>query len=189
MTSTLLRLLIPVSTMVAASLFGPPPVTAQDDTHSPGGAFAVSLLATAAPVAAGAFVDGEEAQIALISAGLVLGPITGYLSGDAAERGLKGLRFRGIVLGASAAAIGGICAIGDCQLFGDDESAVGSVIVVGLLGAATIAVSSVIDIVEVPEHVRRANEARRNEGVRLSLAPVVLPLDGGTIGFSGSVRF
>jgi hypothetical protein len=178
-----------ISTLVAILLLAPGAATAQDDTHSPGGAFAVSLLATVAPVAAGVFVDGEEAQVALISAGLVFGPVTGYLSGGAAERGWKGLRFRGIVLGVSAAAIGGICAIGDCQLFGEDETAVGSVIVVGLLGAATIAVSSIVDIVEVPEHVRRANDARRDGGVTLSLAPVVLPANGGAIGLSGRVKF
>jgi len=175
--------------LATALLAIPATAHAQEPDHSPGGAFAVSLLSTAAPVAAGILVEGEEAQIALISAGLVLGPVTGYLSGGATERGWKGLRFRGIVVGATAAAIGGICAIGDCQLFGTDEAAVDSVILVGLLGAATIAVSSVVDIVEVPEHVRRANEARRNEGVTLSLAPVVLPTHGGTIGISGHLRF
>lgn len=131
----------------------------------------------------------EGAQIALISGGLLLGPTVGYWTGGAAERGWKGLRFRGIVAGAAAAAITGICAAGDCNLFGTDETAVGSVIVVGLLGAGAIAVSSVIDIAEVPGHVRRANQVGRNEGVSLSLAPVLSPTDGGTFGFAGNVRF
>ena len=175
--------------IVTALLAVPSAVHAQDSDHSPGGAFAASLLATATPVAAGIFVGGDEARIALISAGLMFGPVTGYVGGGAPERGLNGLKFRGIVLGATAAVIGGICAIGDCNIFGTDNAAVGSAILVGILGAATIAVSSVVDIVELPEHVRRANEARRAEGVTLSLGPVVLPSAGGTIGIGGRVRY
>ena len=175
--------------VAAALLSAPSDARAQDVTYSPGSALAVSALATAGPVVAGILADDEGLQLALVSAGLIFGPATGYWTGGASARGWKGLRFRGIVLGATAATIGGICTVGDCQLYGTDDSAVAAVILVGLVGSAVITISSIVDIAEVPAHVRRANEARGPDGVTLSLAPVLLPTNGGTIGMSGSLRF
>jgi hypothetical protein len=176
-------------TSLVALSFAVPSAQAQEADHSPGQAFTVSLLATAAPIAAGLLQNKDGLRYGLISAGIMIGPAAGYWTGGAAGRGWKGIGFRGILVGATAAAVYGICNIDRCDIFEDEEDATVVALVVTLLGAGAIAASTVIDIVEAPAHVRAANEARRASGVTLSLAPLILPSDGGTLGISGTLRF
>ena len=119
----------------------------------------------------------------------MIGPAAGYWTGGAAGRGWKGIGLRGILLGATAAAVYGICTIDECNIFDDNDDATTVALTVTLLGAGAIAAAMIIDIVEAPDHVRRANEARRAESLTLSLTPIILPADGGTVGFSGALRF
>lgn len=157
----------------------------QEVDHSPGRAFGISLAATAAPIAAGLLHNSDIYRFGLISAGIMIGPAAGYWTGGVAGRGWKGIGFRGLILGATAATVVGICTIDRCDIFEDEQDATVVALVVTLLGGAVIVGSSIIDIVEAPAHVRRANESR----LKLSLAPVISPMDGGTFGLAGSLRF
>lgn len=174
---------------MAASLASPSLARAQSQDHSPGQAFTVSLLATAAPIATGLLQNEDGLRYGLIGAGVFFGPAAGYWTEGASGRGWKGIGFRGIVLGATAASVYAICNIDRCDIFDDNDDATVVALVVTLVGGAVILGSTVIDIAEVPAHVRAGNEARRAGGVTLSLAPVILPTDGGTLGFRGSLRF
>ena len=181
------RQCMPLVSLVVSLLAFPSVAHAQESDHSPGTAFATSLLSTAVPVGVGLAHNDNLYKVSLISAGILFGPAAGYWTGGAASRGWKGVAFRGLVVGGTAAAVYTICSIDECNIFDDGQDATTTALVVTLLGGALIVGSSIIDIVEAPEHVRRANEARR--GATLSLSPVVVPMDGGTIGLSGRVRF
>jgi len=181
------RRVVLVAAVWLGSFIIPGEARSQDSDHSPGTAFAASLLATAIPVGAGLAHNDNLYKVSLISTGILFGPATGYWTGGAASRGWKGIGFRGLVVGGTAAAVYTICSIDECNIFDDGQDATTTALVVTLLGGALIVGSSIIDIAEVPAHVRAANEARR--GTTLSFSPVIIPTNGGTIGLSGRVRF
>jgi hypothetical protein len=181
------RRVVLVAVVWLGSLIIPGEARSQNSEHSPGTAFATSLLATAVPVGVGFAHNDNLYKVSLVSAGILFGPAAGYWTGGAASRGWKGVAFRGLVVGATAATVYAICNIDECNIFDDGQDATTTALVVTLLGGALIVGSSIIDIIEAPAHVRAANEARR--GITLSLSPVIIPTDGGTIGLSGRVRF
>lgn len=166
--------------------------TVESDLPSPGTAFALSLGTTAAPVVAGALV-GDKAGLGLIGAGLLFGPLSGYAYGDVMERGGRGLGFRAAVTGATAGGILIMCQLGDCNPFNDnpeDQDLAAGAIIVGLLGTAIVGGSALIDVLSVPDHVSRANAAKRGEEdveARLSVAPYVAR--GGGLGLAARLRF
>lgn len=174
--------------LIASLLATPSFAHGQASDHSPGMAFATSLLATAVPVGVGLAHNDNLYKVSLISAGMLFGPAAGYWTGGAAGRGWKGVAFRGLVVGGTAAAVFALCNIDECDIFDDNDDATAVAFAMTLLGAGAIAASSIVDILAVPDHVRAANEERAN-GVSLSLGPVLLPTNGGTVGVSGQLRF
>lgn len=165
---------------------------AQPDLPSPATAFSLSLGSTAGPVVAGILV-GDEIGLGLLGAGLLFGPLSGYAYGDVMERGGRGLGFRAAVAGATAGGILIMCQLGECNPFDDnpdDPDLAAGAVIVGLLGAAIVGGSALIDVLSVPDHVSRANAVKRGEAdveASLSVAPYVAR-DGG-VGLAARVRF
>jgi hypothetical protein len=126
----------------------------------------------------------------LFSYGVYFGPATGYWYAGASSPGWKGTGIRlGISL-ATVAAIGAICSGDNCNIFGDDDGATTAAGIVGLVGLGAIAYSMIHDIAAVGGPVRQHNAelAARHETSRLTIAPIVSPADGGTVGVLGRLQ-
>ena len=92
----------------------------------------------------------------------LLGPVPGYVYAGEARRGLAQAGIRVAVLGGTAAAVVGICAVGDCSLgwSGNDETggALPLAAAVGVAGGVSIIVLAVRDILQVDDRVRARNQ-------------------------------
>lgn len=172
-----------------------PEATAQDArptapslAPSPADAGLLSFVTTAVPVAGGLVIGGPEG-FGLFGAGLLFGPLSGYGYGHVMDRGLRGLGLRAMVAGGATIAIVSMCQLGDCDPFESRDVELSSAaLVTALLGAGFLVGSAAIDVLAVPEHVRRANDARAEPSVGLTLVPIVS--DGGFgLGVAGHVRF
>lgn len=158
----------------------------------------LSLAGTAVPITLGIMLtnsaDGDAGAptlgAALIFYGFYLGPATGYWYAGAPGRGLQGT---GVRLGISLAAAGltaAICSGNACNMFGDDDGATTAAGIVGLVAFGALAYSLVHDIAGADNQVRRHNAevAVSRESPRLTIAPVLSPADGGTVGVFGKIR-
>jgi hypothetical protein len=159
----------------------------------------LSLASTLGPIglvwaASAAGADGTTASaLALMAtAGVVVGPAVGYWTGGASSRGWKGVAIRlGVGVGGTLA-IAGICSGDNCPIFGDDDGATAVAALVALAAAGVIVGSAVADVSHVRRHVRQRNERilfERERRARLSLAPVVSPVNGGTFAVVGRIGF
>ncbi len=134
--------------------------------------------------------DGSGLAAVLVSYGIFFGPATGYWYAGASSPGWKGTGIRlGISL-ATVAAIGAICSGDNCNIFGDDDGATTAAGIVGLVGLGAIAYSMIHDIAAVGGPVRQHNRelAARHETSHLTIAPIVSPADGGTVGVLGRLQ-
>lgn len=174
---------------------GAPGATAQDTppaaaslAPSPADAGLLSFVTTAVPVTGGLVIGGPEG-FGLFGAGLLFGPLSGYGYGHVMDRGLRGLELRAMVAGGATIAIVAMCQLGDCDPFESRDVELSSAaLVTALLGAGFLVGSAAIDVLSVPEHVRRANEARAEPSVGLTLVPVISEAGVG-LGVGGYVRF
>ncbi len=160
----------------------------------------LSLGSTAVPLVAGIALaaaaddEGTGAGPLIASAGLYFGPAVGYFYGGAAGRGWKGVGIRfgtGLVTALGVVAICGGADGENCSIFdSSDDDNLAAASIVALAGLAAITFSAVYDIAKVKSHVRQANQKKlsRTEPA-LSLAPVVSPVGGGTVGIVGQLRF
>ena len=91
------------------------------EAKSPSVAHVLSVLGTSLPIAAG-YAIGEAALV--VYGGLLLGPVLGYVYAGEARRGMAQAGIRAAVLVGTVAAVGGICAVGDCNfaVSGSDET-------------------------------------------------------------------
>ncbi len=82
-----------------------------------------------------------------------------------------------------------VCSGGGCNIFGDD-SAMAAASVVGLATLAATAYSMIRDIAGADNQVRLHNAelAASQASPRLTIAPVLSPADGGTVGVFGRLR-
>jgi len=164
---------------------------------SEGTATLLSLAGTIVPMTLGMVLAnageggaGSGLGLALFSYGFYLGPATGYWYAGASGAAWKGVGIRvgiSLVGGLAAAAI---CSGGGCGFFDDEGDAAVAAGIVGfaVLGATTY--SLIRDIAGVDGHVRRHNAevAARQKASRLTIAPLVSPADGGTVGVLGRIR-
>lgn len=143
---------------------------------SPRAATAISVASTLAPCALGAlsFVNDEpETGWVLASAGVLLGPATGYLYGGLPGRGLAGIGLR------AGSGLIGLVGVG-ASLDEYDGSTGG--IVLATIGAAGVAVSTGLDLARVGRHVRRGGR-----GAAVRVIPWRSP--EGAPGFALRARF
>ncbi|MGB5301661.1 MAG: hypothetical protein WBO43_10670 [Gemmatimonadota bacterium] len=162
---------------------------------SEGTATLLSFAGTAIPTTLGLVLansgdgGGSAAGLLLFSYGMYFGPATGYWYAGASGAGWEGVGTRvGITL-AGTLAMAAVCSGGRCDIFGDD-SAMAAAGVVGLLTLAATAYSMIHDIAGADNHVRRHNAeiVARQQAPRLTIAPVLSPADGGTVGVFGRLR-
>lgn len=155
----------------------------------------LSFAGTAIPITLGMVLansgdgGGSTAGLLLFSYGMYFGPATGYWYAGASGAAWEGVGTRvGITL-AGTLAMAAVCSGGGCDLFGDD-SAMAAAGVVGLLTLAATAYSMIRDIAGADGQVRRYNAevAASQESPRLTIAPVLSPADGGTVGVFGRLR-
>lgn len=155
-----------VRQLIALAILIPSLSTAQEPAGqrsglSPGAARAISVVATVAPIAVGAQIQGVAGTLLGASAVLV-GPSTGYWAGHA-EGWQRGLVIRALAVTGAALLV---ASAQDCNLFNDDgDCATGVIGVVG--GGVVIGASAIVDMVKVGGAVRDGN-ARAG---RLSLVP------------------
>ena len=162
------------------------------DIKSESTALWLSLGATVVPTAIGVLmIASDDSDVGALvgslvgGAGLYFGPAVGYWYGAAAGRGWKGVGIRfgtGFVAGLTSILICGE----NCDLDSDEFSAAG---VITLIGGAVIVGSAIYDIAKVRSHVRKANDAKRADAARLSIAPILSPAGGGTAGVVARVTF
>lgn len=155
----------------------------------------LSFAGTAIPITLGMVLansgdgGGSTAGLLLFSYGMYFGPATGYWYAGASGAAWEGVGTRvGITL-AGTLAMAAVCSGGGCDIFGDD-SAMAAAGVVGLLTLAATAYSMIRDIAGADGQVRRYNAevAASQESPRLTIAPVLSPADGGTVGVFGRLR-
>ena len=168
--------------------------------RSEGTATLLSVAGTALPITLGLILandgDGEGSSglgLALFSYGMYVGPATGYWYAGASGAAWKGI---GVRLGVSLAGAGLMtlaCAAG-CELgIFDSNPDDGGLVIASLVALATVGVvaySMIHDMAGVDNQVRRHNAAvaARREASRLTIAPLVSPADGGTVGVFGRLR-
>lgn len=178
--SGLTLLLLHLAGATAAAQEAPTPQAAEPGGMSPGTATTVSLLATAVPTAVGYASQSPGLTIA----GLLFGPAVGYWVGGAPDRGWRGVGIR-----AGATLVGSLVV---AATWGDDWTPSGGATAasLGFLGVLTYLV--VDDITEVNDVIatRNAKEAAAaRQPASMDLVPVVAPIDGGTVGLVGRLRF
>jgi hypothetical protein len=159
-------------------------------------ATALSFAGTAVPITLGILLansddDGGASSLglALVSYGVYFGPATGYWYAGASGAGWKGTAVR---LGISLATVGitaAICSADNCD-FDDDSFTVAGIVSLVAVGAITY--SMIRDIAGADNQVRSYNEelaaSQEQESPRLTIAPVLSPADGGTVGVFGRLR-
>ena len=164
-------------------------------TKSESTATLLALAGTAVPITAGILIanssegEGSDLGVLLVATGLYFGPVLGYSYAGSAPAGLKGTAVRlGISL-ATAGAAAAICSSGECDIFGDGD-ALWAAGILSLVGIGVATYSLIHDIAGVDAHARayNARQAAERGGPRLTIAPVVSPRDGGTVGFAGRLR-
>lgn len=133
---------------------------------------------------------GSGLGLALFSYGMYLGPATGYWYAGASGAAWRGVGLRVGISLVGSVAMAAICSGGGCGIFDDD----GALVAAGIVGLAVLgatAYSLIRDIAGVDGHVRRHNAevAAHQKASRLTIAPVVSPADGGTVGVFGRIRF
>ncbi|MCK5489988.1 MAG: hypothetical protein KAI98_08360 [Gemmatimonadetes bacterium] len=159
----------------------------------------LSLAGTVLPISVGILLqsaessggDGSPFGAVLLSYGLFFGPATGYWYAGNSTAGLKGAGIRLGILLATGATIAAICSGDNCSIFGPDTGATTAAGVVALVGLGTLTYSMIHDIAGVGDHVRAHNamvSARQGQQPRLTIAPLVSPADGGTVGVFGRFR-
>lgn len=156
----------------------------------------LSFAGTAIPITLGMVLSSSEggnstAGLLLFTYGMYFGPATGYWYAGASGAAWKGVGTRvGITL-AGSLAMTAICSGGGCDLFGDDD-AMAAAGVVGLVTLAATAYSMIRDIAGADNQVRNYNAelaaSQQQESPRLTIAPVLSPADGGTVGVFGRLR-
>jgi len=155
----------------------------------------LSFAGTAVPITLGLVLansgDGGGALpgLLLFTYGMYFGPATGYWYAGASGAAWEGVGTRvGITL-VGTLAMAAVCSGGGCEIFGDD-SAMALAGVVGLVTLAATAYSMIRDISGVDGQVRRHNNeiTAGRESPRLTIAPVLSPADGGTVGVFGRLR-
>lgn len=155
----------------------------------------LSFAGTAVPITLGLVLansgdsGGALPGLLLFSYGMYFGPATGYWYAGASGAAWEGVGTRvGITL-VGTLAMAAVCSGGGCEIFGDD-SAMALAGVVGLVTLAATAYSMIRDISGVDGQVRRHNDAvtAGQESPRLTIAPVLSPADGGTVGVFGRLR-
>lgn len=154
----------------------------------------LSFAGTAIPITVGMLLSNSDggdstAGILLFTYGMYFGPATGYWYAGASGAAWKGVGTRvGITL-AGSLAMTAICSGGGCDMFGNDD-AMAAAGVVGLVTLAATAYSMIRDIAGADNQVRLHNAklAASHEAPRLSIAPVLSPADGGTVGVFGRLR-
>lgn len=165
---------------------------------SEGTATLLSLAGTVVPMTLGLVLAnageggaGSGLGLALFSYGLYLGPATGYWYAGASGAAWKGVGVRVGISVITVAATAAICSGGGCGIFDDQDGAAAVAGIVGLAALGATAYSLIRDIAGVDGHVRRHNAevAARQKASRLTIAPVVSPADGGTVGVLGRIRF
>jgi hypothetical protein len=154
----------------------------------------LSLAGTAVPITLGIILansgdDGGASSLglALVSYGIYFGPATGYWYAGNSGAGWKGTAVR---LGISLATVGitaAICSADNCG-FDDDSFTVAGIVSLVAIGAITY--SMIHDIAGADNQVRRYNAdlAASQKAPRLTIAPVLSPADGGTVGVFGRLR-
>jgi len=154
----------------------------------------LSFVGTAIPITLGFMLSSSDggdstAGLLLFTYGMYFGPATGYWYAGASGRAWEGVGIRvGITL-AGTLAMAAVCSGGGCDIFGDDD-AMAAAGVVGLVTLAATAYSMIRDIAGADNQVRRHNEelAASQGSPRLTIAPVLSPADGGTVGVFGRLR-
>lgn len=134
----------------------------------------VPLATASLLIRAGQGDEVEGAIVGLFTGGLVLGPTLGYLYAGASGVGMEGAGIRTVVLGATAATVVGICAMGDCELgfFGGRwGNALVPSLVVAIVGTGVTAFLAARDIARVGEVVRDRNA----RSARLRVSPAFFP--------------
>jgi hypothetical protein len=159
----------------------------------------LSLAGTAVPITLGILLansddDGGASSLglALVSYGVYFGPATGYWYAGASGAGLKGTAVR---LGISVATVGitaAICSGDACNIFGEDDGATTAAGIVSLVAIGAFTYSMIRDIAGADNQVRRHNAelaaSQEQQAPRLTIAPVLSPADGGTVGVFGRLR-
>lgn len=158
----------------------------------------LSLAGTAVPLtlgiimanSAGGDAGGPTLGGVLIFYGFYLGPATGYWYAGAPGQGLKGTAVR---LGISLATVGltaAICSGDGCNMFGEDDGSTTAAAIVGLAAFGALTYSLIHDIAGADNQVRLHNAelAASQASPRLTIAPVLSPADGGTVGVFGRLR-
>ena len=116
----------------------------------------LSILGTVVPRAAG-FAIGEPALV--VYGGLLLGPVLGYVYAGEARRGMAQAGIRAAVLVGTVAVVVGICAVGDCNLYGGSSGgALPLAVAVVVAGGVYTIVLAVRDINQVDDRVRARNQ-------------------------------
>jgi hypothetical protein len=163
---------------------------------SEGTATLLSFAGTAIPMTLGMVLAnageggaGSGLGLALFSYGMYLGPATGYWYAGASGAAWKGVGLRVGISVVTVAVTAALCSGGGCEMFGDD-SAMAAVGIVGLAALGATAYSLIRDIAGVDGEVRNHNAevAARQEPSRLTIAPLISPADGGTVGVLGQIR-
>ena len=158
------------------------PKTPADSTHgssipSPSTAWKLSLWSTLVPTTGALLVGkGDDYVTAdiLITAGIFLGPATGYFYGHCSGRGVTGMLIRMGTAGATA----GLAAV---IIESSDEEgwdALGQVVLAGgiiAIGITLIAVEAIHDIHHVKFEVRDRN--KKFQGSTFSITPTYFPKD------------
>jgi len=185
------RLLIAVSLLLFADVPASP-LHAQtapaegSPQPEPGVALLLSAATTAGPLTAALLMDEPESLV-VAGIGVMFGPLSGYAYGRVMDRGVRGLAFRSIVAGGSAAGVLLLCQLGDCNPFddrADGEDVFTPTYLLLIAGTGVLLGSAAIDVLSVPDHVSRANASRQ---ARLSLAPAISPT--GAVGVVGRLRY
>lgn len=182
----------PLAAQEAAGREGEPPPSGVvvAGYPSPAAAGALSLGTTVVPTVAGMLVGDLEGFI-IAGTGVIFGPLSGYAYGGAMERGEKGLALRLFVAGGSTIAIVTMCQLGDCNFFDEGDTELSTAAFLAFFfGGAVLVGSSAIDMLSVPDHVRRANAARAAEetDVEVSVLPL-LPTREHGLGVMARLRF
>lgn len=152
----------------------------------PGVAILLSAVTTAGPLTA-AILQDEPESLVVAGFGVMFGPLSGYAYGQAMERGLRGLGFRALVAGGSAAGVFLLCQLGDCNPFddrADGDDVFTPTYLLLIAGTGVLLGSAAIDVLSVPDHVSRATRSRQ---AQLSLAPAISPT--GAVGVVGRLRY
>ena len=159
---------------------------------SEGTATPLSIVGTVVPTGLGILLasasedsgDGSGLAALVVTYGIYFGPATGYWYAGAPGRGFAGV---GVRLGTSLVG-GALMAAAD-----NDDSGWGlsdGATAVAIATLTGLAISMIYDISSVNNEVRNRNVemAARHETSRLTIAPIVSPADGGTVGVLGRLQ-